>query len=114
MESQSGDKASKLLQAQSHECNRIFSFINSISFKCAVDLGILEAINNYGQPMPFSKLIASLLIIPPSKTSFIQRLMRILIQSGFFVTKNVADKDLEVCYVLIDSYMLHCCLRTTL
>ncbi|MED6137354.1 putative O-methyltransferase 3 [Stylosanthes scabra] len=55
--------------------------------------------------MPLSKLIASL-PIHPSKTSSIQRLMRILIHSGFFATKNVANDDCEVEYVLTDSSML--------
>ncbi|RYR46814.1 hypothetical protein S245_023567 [Arachis hypogaea] len=107
MELQSGEQVDnvKLLKAQTHIWNHIFNFINSMSLKCAVELGIPDAIHNYGQPMPHSKLIASLQI-HPSKTSFIYRLMRILIHSGFFATKNGADKDLEVSYVLTDSSML--------
>ncbi|MED6129494.1 hypothetical protein PIB30_108530, partial [Stylosanthes scabra] len=106
MEFQSEIQAAKLLKAQSHIWNHIFSFINAMSLKCAVELGIPDAIHNYGQPMPLSKLIA-LLPIHPSKTSFIQRLMRILIHSGFFATKNVPNDDYdEVEYVLTDSSML--------
>ncbi|KAE9615111.1 hypothetical protein Lal_00048475 [Lupinus albus] len=96
----------KLLQAQSHIWNHIFSFINSMSLKCAVDLGIPDVIHNYGQPMPLSKLIASL-SIPPSKTCFIYRLMRILIHSNFFSEQNVTEKnELEVEYVLTDASIL--------
>ena len=105
MESQSGDRAAKLLQSQSHIWNHIFSFINSMSLKCAVDLGIPDAIHNYGQPMPLSKLIASL-PIHPSKSSFIHRLMKILIHSGFFSTQNVTHNELEVGYVLTDASIL--------
>ncbi|XP_015931891.1 probable O-methyltransferase 3 isoform X1 [Arachis duranensis] len=105
MELQSEMQAAKLLKAQSHIWNHIFNFINSMSLKCAVDLSIPETIYNYGQPMPLSKLIASLQI-HPSKSSFIHRLMRILIHSGFFATKNVANNELEVGYVLTDSSML--------
>ncbi|MED6196861.1 putative O-methyltransferase 3 [Stylosanthes scabra] len=77
-----------------------------MSLKCAVELGIPDVIYNYGQPMPLSKLIASLKI-HPSKTSFIYRLMRILIHSGFFATnKNVDDKDLEESFILTDSSVL--------
>ncbi|QHN92120.1 hypothetical protein HN51_050385 [Arachis hypogaea] len=105
MELQSEMQAAKLLKAQSHIWNHIFNFINSMSLKCAVDLSIPETIHNYGQPMPLSKLIASLQI-HPSKSSFIHRLMRILIQSGFFATENMANNELEIGYVLTDSSML--------
>ncbi|KAL4299708.1 hypothetical protein AHAS_Ahas17G0127900 [Arachis hypogaea] len=105
MEFQREMQAAKLLKAHSHIWNHIFNFINSMSLKCAVELGIPDAIHNYGQPMPLSQLIASL-PIHPSKSSSIQRLMRILIHSGFFGTKNVANDDAEVGYVLTDSSML--------
>ncbi|XP_057726105.1 trans-resveratrol di-O-methyltransferase-like [Arachis stenosperma] len=105
MEFQSEMQAAKLLKAHSHIWNHIFNFINSMSLKCAVELGIPDAIHNYGQPMPLSQLIASL-PIHPSKSSYIQRLMRILIHSGFFTTKNVANDDHKVGYVLTDSSML--------
>ncbi|CAL0307710.1 unnamed protein product [Lupinus luteus] len=104
MESQ--HDSAKLLQAQSHIWNHIFSFINSMSLKCAVDLGIPDIIHNYGKPMPLSKLIASLLI-HPSKTCFIYRLMRILIHSGFFSEQNVTEQnELEAEYVLTDASIL--------
>ncbi|KAL1308434.1 hypothetical protein HN51_050391 [Arachis hypogaea] len=106
MEFQREMQAAKLLKAHSHIWNHIFNFINSMSLKCAVELGIPDAIHNYGQPMPLSQLIASL-PIHPSKSSSIQRLMRILIHSGIFATKNVANDDhCEVGYVLTDSSML--------
>ncbi|XP_057726275.1 probable O-methyltransferase 3 [Arachis stenosperma] len=108
MEFQSGEQAdnAKLLKAQSHVWNHIFSFINSMSLKCAVELGIPDAIYNYGKPMTLSQLIASL-PIHPSKTSFIHRLMRILIHSGIFVTENVTNNnnEVETGYVLTDSCM---------
>ncbi|MED6116378.1 hypothetical protein PIB30_099772 [Stylosanthes scabra] len=107
MEFQSEMQGAKLLKAQSHIWNHIFNFINSMSLKCAVELGIPDAIHNYGKPMPLSKLIASL-PIHPSKTSSIQRLMRILIHSGFFATNSVSKDDHEVEYVLTDSSMLLC------
>ncbi|CAL0307709.1 unnamed protein product [Lupinus luteus] len=107
MESHSGKYDTvKLLQAQSHIWNHIFSFINSMSLKCAVDLGIPDIIHNYGKPMPLSKLIASLPIYP-SKTCFIYRLMRILIHSGLFSEENVTGQnELEVEYVLTDASIL--------
>ncbi|XP_027330579.1 probable O-methyltransferase 3 [Abrus precatorius] len=99
MESLDGDHAAKLLQAQSHIWNHIFNFINSMSLKCIIDLGIPDIMHNYGQPMPLSNLIASL-PIHASKTHFIHRLMRILTHSGFFSQHNVTENELEVEYVL--------------
>ncbi|KAL1348721.1 probable O-methyltransferase 3 [Arachis hypogaea] len=109
MEFQSGEKAdhAKFLKAHNHMWNHIFSSINSMSLKCAVELGIPDAIHNYGKPMPLSQLIASL-PIHPSKASFIHRLMRILIHSGIFVTENVVinkNNEVEIGYILADSSM---------
>ncbi|KAK7300846.1 hypothetical protein RJT34_11697 [Clitoria ternatea] len=105
MEFPDGEHAAKLLKAQTHIWNHIFNFINSMSLKCAVELGIPDIIHNYGQPMPLSNLIASL-PIHPSKTHCIFRLMRILIHSGFFSQHNVTQNQLEIEYVLTDASML--------
>ncbi|XP_058747962.1 probable O-methyltransferase 3 isoform X1 [Vicia villosa] len=106
MESQKGDNvASNLLKAQSHIWNHIFNFINSMSLKCVVDLGIPDIIHNYGKPMSLSKLISSL-PIHPSKQSDILRLMRITTHSGFFSQHNVTENELEIEYVLTDASRL--------
>ncbi|KAL1325272.1 hypothetical protein AAHE18_13G149600 [Arachis hypogaea] len=105
MESNGVDYASKLLESQSHVWHHIFSFINSMSLKCAIDLGIPDAIHNHGQPMPLSKLISSLQI-HPNKTQYIHRLMRILTHSGFF-SKQISSKgDPESSYSLTDASKL--------
>ncbi|MED6192739.1 hypothetical protein PIB30_012909 [Stylosanthes scabra] len=109
MEFQSGDQANnnKLLKAQCLIWNHMYSFVNSVSLKCAVDLDILETIHKHGKPMSLSQLISSLQI-HPSNTTFIHRLIRILTHSGFFATKNVTDNNnlVEIGYVLTDSSML--------
>ncbi|KAK2376602.1 putative O-methyltransferase [Trifolium repens] len=106
MESQNGENiAVNLLKAQSHIWNHIFNFINSMSLKCVVDLGIPDVIHNYGKSMPLSKLITSL-PIHPSKTCFIYRLMRIMTHSGFFSQQNVTENELEVEYMLTDASIL--------
>ncbi|XP_058747967.1 probable O-methyltransferase 3 [Vicia villosa] len=106
MEFQNGDNvASNLLKAQSHIWNHIFNFINSMSLKCVVDLGIPDIIHNYGKPMSLSKLISSL-PIHPSKQSDIPRLMRITTHSGFFSQHNVTENELEIEYVLTDASRL--------
>ncbi|KAK7405015.1 hypothetical protein VNO78_06146 [Psophocarpus tetragonolobus] len=105
MEPQSKERASKLLRAQTHVWNHIFSFINSMSLKCAIELDILDIIHKYGEPMPLAQLIASL-PIHPSKANFIYRLMRILTHSGFFSELVVKENELEMGYVLTDASIL--------
>ncbi|XP_027909599.1 probable O-methyltransferase 3 [Vigna unguiculata] len=105
METQGGNNASQLLRAQTHVWNHILKFINSLSLKCATELGIADIIHNYGQPMPLSQLIASL-PIHPSKTSFISRFMRILTHSGFFSEHHDTPNEGEVMYVLTDASKL--------
>ncbi|KAL1325274.1 hypothetical protein HN51_035357 [Arachis hypogaea] len=105
MESNDGeDHSQKLLLAQTHIWNHFFSFINSMSLKCAIELNILDVVHNYGQPMPLSELIASL-PIQPSKAAFVPRLMRILTLSGFFSNQNDDDQQ-EERYVLTNSSRL--------
>ncbi|CAJ1970737.1 unnamed protein product [Sphenostylis stenocarpa] len=105
MESHDEEHAAKLLRAQSHIWNHIFSFMTSMSLKCTVDLGIPDIIHNYAQPMPLSNLIASL-PIHSSKTHFIHRLMRIMVHSGFFSQHSDTDSDLGVKYALTDTSLL--------
>ncbi|PQP92960.1 hypothetical protein Pyn_33736 [Prunus yedoensis var. nudiflora] len=90
----------ELLQAQAHIWNHIFSFINSMSLKCAVQLGIPDVIQKHGQPMTLSELVSAL-PISPSKADFIPRLMRILVHSGFFAQESLSGG--EQGYVLTDA-----------
>ncbi|KAK7263705.1 hypothetical protein RJT34_31299 [Clitoria ternatea] len=105
MEHKNEEHATKLLRAQTHVWNHIFSFINSMSLKCAIDLEIPETIHKHGKPMALSQLIDSL-PIHPSKTNYIYRLMRILTHSGFFSQKKLNENELEMGYVLTDSSIL--------
>ncbi|CAK9316184.1 unnamed protein product [Citrullus colocynthis] len=60
----------ELLEAQAHIWNHIFSFVNSMSLKCAIQLGIPDAIHRHGpNPMPLSLLVSSLQL-HPNKTQF--------------------------------------------
>ncbi|XP_047179337.1 probable O-methyltransferase 3 [Vigna umbellata] len=105
MECKSEERISKLLGAQTHVWNHIFSFINSMSLKCAIDLDIPDIIHKHGEPMPLSKLTASV-SLHPSKANCIYRLMRILTHSGFFSEVKVNENELEVGYVLTDACTL--------
>ncbi|KAJ6383583.1 hypothetical protein OIU78_026970 [Salix suchowensis] len=75
------ESASELLQAQTHVWNHIFNFINSMTLKCAVQLGIPDVIHKHGKPMTLSELVSAL-PIHPSKTQYVHRLMRVLVHSG--------------------------------
>ncbi|KAJ9170886.1 hypothetical protein P3X46_018950 [Hevea brasiliensis] len=96
----------ELLQAQAHVWNHIFNFINSMSLKCAIQLGIPDVIHNHGKPITLSQLISSL-PVHPAKARCIPRLMRLLVHSGFFAQAKISeDDDQEEGYVLTSASQL--------
>ncbi|KAI5334581.1 hypothetical protein L3X38_024714 [Prunus dulcis] len=97
--------SANLLQAQAHIWNCIFSFINPMSLKCAVQLGIPDIIKKHGNPMSLSDLISAL-PIHPKKSNCVHRLMRILVHSGFFCRQKLSELDEEKGYVLTDASRL--------
>ncbi|KAJ4723239.1 O-methyltransferase [Melia azedarach] len=97
-----GEHERELLQAHAHVWNHIFNFINSMSLKCAIQLGIPDIINKHGKPMTLDELITAL-PIHPTKTQCIYRLMRILLHSGFLSLKAI---DGEEAYVLTKASQL--------
>ncbi|MGV7343384.1 methyltransferase family protein, partial [Mycobacterium kansasii] len=60
------DEANEVLKAQAHVWNHLFNFINSMSLKCVVQLGIPDIVHSYGRPMTLSQLVAAL-SIPPDR-----------------------------------------------
>nr|XP_019705596.2 trans-resveratrol di-O-methyltransferase-like isoform X1 [Elaeis guineensis] len=99
MESLDGECQSlELLKAQAHAWNHKFSFINSMSLKCAVELGIADIIHAHGKPTSLLEL-ATKLSIPPTRNNDLRRLMRLLVFSGFFARErdgNSHDHDEEL------------------
>ncbi|XP_059450465.1 trans-resveratrol di-O-methyltransferase-like [Corylus avellana] len=91
--------ASKLLEAQAQIWNYACNYINSMSLKCAIQLGIPDTIHNHGQPMTLSNLVTAL-HIHPSKSHSIYRLMRILVHSGLFSQQKVGENDEQEGYSL--------------
>ncbi|KAK8509445.1 hypothetical protein V6N11_055281 [Hibiscus sabdariffa] len=85
--------ANELLEAHAHVWNHIFSSINSMSLKCAVDLGIADIIHNHGKPITVTELVAALPTLNPTKARNIYRLMRILVHSGFFAQQKLTHGD---------------------
>lgn len=100
-----GSEKSELLEAQAHIWNHTFKYINSMSLKCAVELGIPDIIHSHGQPMRLSNLLAALHIIQPHKAQCLKRLMRLLVHSGFFsqIHGDNNDQEEEVKYALTPS-----------
>ncbi|CAN1175230.1 Trans-resveratrol di-O-methyltransferase [Linum perenne] len=83
-------KASELLQAQTHVWNHTFNFVTSMSLKCAIQLGIPEAVQSNGGSITLPELVTALGICP-KKSSYLQRLMRLLVQCGFFSLSEKGD-----------------------
>ncbi|KAL5998810.1 hypothetical protein ACLOJK_009758 [Asimina triloba] len=98
MASFQGEEGGEILQAQTHVWNHIFQFINSMSLKCAVQLGIPDTIHRHGQPMTISELAAAV-AINPAKTAHLGRLMRLLVHSGFFAVRKIDGRE-QAGYVL--------------
>ncbi|KAL8510946.1 hypothetical protein ACS0TY_017671 [Phlomoides rotata] len=84
----------ELLDAQAHVWNHIYKFINSMSLKCAVELGIPDAIHKHGKPMTLAEL-SDVLPINKAKTRGLYRLLRILVHSKFFDTVKGSDQNDE-------------------
>ncbi|GMI86942.1 N-acetylserotonin O-methyltransferase [Hibiscus trionum] len=103
-----GEHVNELLQAQAHVWNHLFSFVSSMSLKCAVDLGIPDVIQNHGKPMSITELATALPTLNPSKVGNLYRLMRLLVHSGFFTQQQLVDgdDDQEQGYVLTNAARL--------
>ncbi|KAK9936454.1 hypothetical protein M0R45_013296 [Rubus argutus] len=87
-------EARELFEAQSHLYKHIFNFVSSMSLKCAVRLGIPDIINNHGEPITLHELVTALQL-DPAKTGYVYRLMRLMVHSGFFATKQVCRNQQE-------------------
>ncbi|XP_056695889.1 trans-resveratrol di-O-methyltransferase isoform X2 [Spinacia oleracea] len=78
-------EAKELLNAQTHIWNHVLSFLNSMALKCAIQLGIPDAIHKHGKPMTLIELADSL-SVHPDKAPCLRQLMRLLVHSNFFST----------------------------
>nr|CAD1830177.1 unnamed protein product [Ananas comosus var. bracteatus] len=83
-----------------------------MSLKCAVELGIPDAVHsNGGKPVSLCEL-ANKLSIPSTRIDDLRRLMRLLVHSGFFtsqkIEKGVGDgkRDVELFLPTINSSLL--------
>ncbi|KAG6778796.1 hypothetical protein POTOM_015143 [Populus tomentosa] len=107
MDVDQGHGVSELFKAQCKLYKHIYYFIESMSLKCAVQLGIPDIIHKNNQPITLPQLVSAL-DIPVSKANFLQRLMRILVHSGVFDTTKMHgnQEEEEEGYVLTSSSRL--------
>ncbi|KAI3470295.1 hypothetical protein Pfo_026958 [Paulownia fortunei] len=85
----------ELFEAQAHIWNQLFNFINSMSLKCATELGIPEIIHKLGRPITLLELVDALPGVHRSKADCVYRLMRVLTHSGFFALEKINLSDEE-------------------
>ncbi|RWR89627.1 trans-resveratrol di-O-methyltransferase [Cinnamomum micranthum f. kanehirae] len=104
MESNKGGRdAHEFFQAQAHIWYHIFNLASSMSLKCAVELGIPDVIHNHGRPMKLLELTDAL-PVSPAKIAHVNRLMRLLVHTGFFALQK--NEDGEEGYALTPSSRL--------
>ncbi|KAF0918898.1 hypothetical protein E2562_027337 [Oryza meyeriana var. granulata] len=75
--------ADELLQAQAELWNHVFAYTKSMSLRCAVELGIPDAVHRRGGVVTVPDLVAEL-ALPRSREPFLLRLMRLLAHAGIF------------------------------
>ncbi|KZV38855.1 trans-resveratrol di-O-methyltransferase [Dorcoceras hygrometricum] len=99
----------QLLKAHDHIWNQIFNFINSMSLKCAVQLGLFDIVQKHGKPITLPELISAL-PINKQKSHGVDRLMRILTYSKFFVkvSLDISNNQQKEGYWLTPASLLLC------
>ncbi|KAL0413860.1 UNVERIFIED_CONTAM: Trans-resveratrol di-O-methyltransferase, partial [Sesamum radiatum] len=100
MERDNKEQSSELLEAEARIWNQVFNHINSMSLKCATELGIPDVIHKHGGPMTLLELVDALPGVDKTKADCVYRLMRILVHSGFFVLEKIDSSNYEEGYSL--------------
>ncbi|CAI0397847.1 unnamed protein product [Linum tenue] len=85
----------ELLEAQARAWNYSFNYIVSMALKCAVELGVPDAVSKSPeQPISLTNL-ATALPLHPSKNDALRRLMRPLVHAGFFTLQSEGEGEGE-------------------
>ncbi|KAJ3698350.1 hypothetical protein LUZ61_002055 [Rhynchospora tenuis] len=88
-----------MLNAEVELWNQTFSFLKSMTLKCAIELGIPNAIHNHGQPMTLYELHDAL-SLPINNKPHLWRLLRMLTHVGFLSVHQNTGTDTEPAYDL--------------
>lgn len=73
----------ELLQASIDLTQHTLSYVKSMALRCAVQLGVTDAIRRAGGDVSLDGLAAAL-SLAPSKLPYLRRVMRVLAASGVF------------------------------
>ncbi|ONK55288.1 uncharacterized protein A4U43_UnF5490 [Asparagus officinalis] len=91
----------EFMRAEAVLWTHMFNHIDSMSLKCAIELGIPDAIHLHGKPISLSELLSAL-SISPSKSPHLRRLMRLLTHLGIFAENEANTYSLtSVSIVLV-------------
>nr|XP_025692277.2 isoflavone 7-O-methyltransferase [Arachis hypogaea] len=90
----SGRKANEIFEGQVHVYKHMYVYLNSMCLKWCIELEVPTIIYNHEKPITLHELI-SILQVPPSKISGVERLMRHLSHNGFFDIVTIHDDDDE-------------------
>ena len=91
-------KDHKLFEGQALLYRHLFSFLNPMCLRWAIQLGIPTIIHNHGKPITLPELLSTLQV-PPAKACFVPRFMRFLAHNGLFAIVRIHDNE-EEAYVL--------------
>ena len=70
--------------------NYVFGYVNMAVVKCAIELGIADAIENHGSPMTLSEL-STALVCEPSR---LYRIMRFLVHYQIFKEEPISQDSI--------------------
>ncbi|KAG8369390.1 hypothetical protein BUALT_Bualt14G0006200 [Buddleja alternifolia] len=88
-------QSGELFEAEAHIWNHIFSFINSMSLKCATELAIPDIIHKHGRPITLVELVDAIPGVDRSKADSVYRLMDILVHSNFFKVEKIPSSNTD-------------------
>ncbi|XP_039114287.1 trans-resveratrol di-O-methyltransferase-like [Dioscorea cayenensis subsp. rotundata] len=82
-------------KARTQVWKHMLVFMDSMCLRCAIELGVPDAIHNHDGPMTLSELVQAL-PMATTRAPFLRRIMRVLVNSGFFSIKgNESDGSNE-------------------
>lgn len=79
------------IHAQAQIWKHIYGFVESLTLKCSIDLGVPDIIHKHGKPMTLSEIIGEL-IIPSPKMDRLNRIMQFLVHMKWFAVVDGPKK----------------------
>jgi hypothetical protein len=96
----------QLIQAQADLWRHSLCYFTPMALRCAVQLGIPTAIHRLGGTASLSDLVTAL-SLPPSKTPYLSRILRLLATSGVLASTEEGIYSLfPLSYLLVDGILI--------